>query len=103
MVNFLLEGEHHLFTLIANEMSTLSTGCLRCRHEKHYVPVWTPVYTATSSTETYLICDDKIQIGASKLFSVTETAVKSPFLCVNNTMRYGFRSSARPMRGIVWT
>ena len=58
MENFLLEGEHHLFTLTANYMSTLSTGCLRCRHEKHYVPVWTFVYTATSSTETYLICDD---------------------------------------------
>ena len=84
-------------------MSTLSTGCLQCGHEKHYVPVWTPVYTATSSTETYLIFDDTLSMGAEKLFSDTETALKSPLLCVNNTMRYGFHSSARPMRGIVWT
>ena len=47
-------------------------------------------------TETYPLSDDPLfQIGAAQLLSVTETAPKSLFFCVNRSLiRYGFRAVA---------
>ena len=56
-------------------------------------------------TETYPISDDPLfQIGAEQLLSVTETALESPFLCVNRSLiRYGFRAVAEAIYNYIPT
>ena len=78
-----------LFSRDQHEHTITPANCFRlkmtCQHEKY------PGLVSTFSTP--------VKSGAAQLRFVTETALKSPFLCVNKRPnRYGFRVGARAFR-----
>ena len=86
----LFSTDQHEHTITPANWFTLK---MTCRHEKYPGWVWKPMWRSTFSTP--------VKIGPAQLRFVTETATKSPFLCVNkSSIRYAFRAGARAVHAI---
>ena len=86
----LFSSDQHEHTITPANLFTLK---MTCRHEKYPGWLWKPMWLSTFSTT--------VKIGPAQLRFVTETATKSPFLCVNKgSIRYAFRASARAVHAI---